>query len=641
MKNNKAITLIALIITIIILLILAGVLLSIAFGNGGLFENMEKSTFLQTMRQYQEELELYVAGEGLKNESLTKPSLNLGLEGENEVKLAIKSISGKYEKCILVRDSVMYYYYTEAYGSIKEVEWCLEAGIPVYGEEYKDKFDISAPITTGEYGTVNEGDLDGEYLCAPDLTGFNKDKTFYVLYDDDWNETIGNSLREGAPSNIKDWYNYASSVKKWANIVTIDSSESTGETRAYFVWIPRYAYKVDNTNQETEIRFINVDNTFKDFKTGATGTYNDTVPTYDSNGNQTNFCRPEAFWWDKNSNGVEDSGEQLPGIWVSKYEVSKIMSLEVTKLNYSVSGTDLRLSRVDTKSGGYTANSYEIYVDDELDGETDALPYTFTKIDTTQTDKDYKIKVVAKDTNSGAQTTFEDTYKIISSIQEFVFSSTNNSITIENAYAKSQFNVSTNSPTNCNVYVDGELVDENITFPHKINKTLSANTTYTIKITKGDQILEEVVKTQVADVQALTIPDLNGFELSKTYYVTYDANGENEQISTNHITVDANGVPNNIPSGRTWYNYENKIWANVVTISDNGKKAYFTWIPRYEYKLKTKLQETQIRFISTSDTLTSGYSIPEAFWWDNNSDENQDTGEILRGYWISKYEVSN
>lgn len=31
---------------------------------------------------------------------------------------------------------------------------------------------------------------------------------------------------------------------------------------------------------------------------------------------------PEAFWWDKNDDGVEDDGEQLTGYWITKYQLS-------------------------------------------------------------------------------------------------------------------------------------------------------------------------------------------------------------------------------------------------------------------------------------------------------------------------------
>ena len=80
-----------------------------------------------------------------------------------------------------------------------------------------------------------------------------------------------------------------------------------------------------------------------------------------------------------------------------------------------------------------------------------------------------------------------------------------------------------------------------------------------------------------------------------------------------------------------WYDYENKKWANIVTI-DGDKKAYFVWIPRYEYKTKSAFEEVEIRFISTSQTsATEGYKLPDAFSWD---------GTPISGYWISKYEVS-
>ena len=30
----------------------------------------------------------------------------------------------------------------------------------------------------------------------------------------------------------------------------------------------------------------------------------------------------EAFWWDKNDDGVEDEGEQLTGYWITKYQLN-------------------------------------------------------------------------------------------------------------------------------------------------------------------------------------------------------------------------------------------------------------------------------------------------------------------------------
>lgn len=62
LKESKAITLIALVITIIILLILAGVSLRIIFGREGLIENAKMSAFITEFRQIQEKVEIYVNG---------------------------------------------------------------------------------------------------------------------------------------------------------------------------------------------------------------------------------------------------------------------------------------------------------------------------------------------------------------------------------------------------------------------------------------------------------------------------------------------------------------------------------------------------------------------------------------------------
>ena len=79
----------------------------------------------------------------------------------------------------------------------------------------------------------------------------------------------------------------------------------------------------------------------------------------------------------------------------------------------------------------------------------------------------------------------------------------------------------------------------------------------------------------------------------------------------------------------------------IVTIGGDGDpnnadntRAYFTWIPRYEYKPKTNFQEIQIRFISPTQTTANtslGYKLPEAFTWN---------GTPQSGFWVSKYEVS-
>mgnify|MGYP000755721983 CR=1 FL=1 len=113
------------------------------------------------------------------------------------------------------------------------------------------------------------------------------------------------------------------------------------------------------------------------------------------------------------------------------------------------------------------------------------------------------------------------------------------------------------------------------------------------------------------------------FEKSKTYYVTYDRDGK-ENIA---------GRMDKISEPIGWYDYQNKIWANVVTVNGNDV-TYWTYIPRYEYDVDGIYEATtlsKVRFIDTTQTTAdNGFTIPESFKFN---------GQEIPGYWVSKYEV--
>ncbi len=129
---------------------------------------------------------------------------------------------------------------------------------------------------------------------APDLTGFDKNNTFYVIYNDDGSEKERISIKKKAPDN---WYDYSN--RKWANIVT-----TANGTESYFVWIPRYEYRIledrgneSLDNKRSDVSFITTDITNDNCSTG--------------------YKVPEAFTWG-------DNGEkQLTGYWLSKYQLSE------------------------------------------------------------------------------------------------------------------------------------------------------------------------------------------------------------------------------------------------------------------------------------------------------------------------------
>ena len=153
---------------------------------------------------------------------------------------------------------------------------------------------IARNASTNEYVGAITKKIKTTDVYAPDLTGFDKDTTFYVIYNDDGTEKERVSIKKSAPSN---WYDYSN--RKWANIVT-----TANGTESYFVWIPRYEYRIledrENEsldNKRTDVNFITTDITNDNCSTG--------------------YKVPEAFTWG-------DNGEvQLTGYWMSKYQLSE------------------------------------------------------------------------------------------------------------------------------------------------------------------------------------------------------------------------------------------------------------------------------------------------------------------------------
>ena len=121
--------------------------------------------------------------------------------------------------------------------------------------------------------------------------------------------------------NDMNWYNYQE--QKWANAVLVSDSsrQSYVNTRnvvvdpsdilAYYVWIPRYKYKIWTTSissagQEQPIDILFESNEDAMSEGTAVGEYR-THP---------------AFWWDDNNDGTVSNDELLPGIWVGKFETT-------------------------------------------------------------------------------------------------------------------------------------------------------------------------------------------------------------------------------------------------------------------------------------------------------------------------------
>ena len=136
-------------------------------------------------------------------------------------------------------------------------------------------------------------------------------------------DTSNGTVVKTVSSTDSSWYNYSN--QEWANAVLV--KESGTQTRdyykanpgveinkadilAYYVWIPRYKYQIWETGTSASGKEQTIDIIFEDKKSISTGTQ---VGEY--------LTHP-AFWWDNDSDGVREDGEELAGIWVGKFETT-------------------------------------------------------------------------------------------------------------------------------------------------------------------------------------------------------------------------------------------------------------------------------------------------------------------------------
>ena len=78
--REKGITLIALVITIIVLLILAGVSIATLTGDNGILTQSKKSKISTELSSYKEQVEIYKQGKYIENNNFLSESLTAGKE---------------------------------------------------------------------------------------------------------------------------------------------------------------------------------------------------------------------------------------------------------------------------------------------------------------------------------------------------------------------------------------------------------------------------------------------------------------------------------------------------------------------------------------------------------------------------------
>lgn len=252
------------------------------------------------------------AGEVLKEAIIDKVIENITVDDVTiDIKDMIQDITKAEEKYIVVYEGTMYYVSNPNIPNNSEQEkWCTEVGIPILS--YVPPTGIV--VKDGSYELVKD-----VYLCTPDLVnGFVKEKTRYMEVGKNGSMVPGNWVMYHPNDN---WYDYKNS--QWANVYV----ESEGK-ELYYVWIPRYCFKLDQTKQRSDVKLIDIDNSYKD-KDGNLTTWEELQ--------KQGYQLPEAFTF---------AGKQLPGYWAMKYTVADVTGISTINYDFSVSNKTIVIKNV-------------------------------------------------------------------------------------------------------------------------------------------------------------------------------------------------------------------------------------------------------------------------------------------------------
>ena len=343
-KKYEGITLISLVVTIVVLLILAGVSISMLTGENGILiqaQNAKKETGKGSEK---EQVQLSAIG------ALTKD--NGGEIKRNYLDEELKNnIDGNYqlsEKApyIVTIEETGRKYIIDANGNITG---------PVEEPEIIEPTGEGGKMDTMLYGVIEIKWLAGDTNYAvetPNAPAIKEDlpsgtSMKLVHYDEEGNVIYGGDYNYIAGKGTED-----NTKSKWANAeVTIDNIKS------YFVWIPRYAYKIIYFNsEETKNNYLTNGDT-----SGIIG-YSDSRGIVDKDGkkisgvasepslNVGDYYRVHPAFTDDVDNGGWN--EELEGIWVGKYESSLV---EKTNSNVGItSETDIVVDKTNNTDKAIT-----------------------------------------------------------------------------------------------------------------------------------------------------------------------------------------------------------------------------------------------------------------------------------------------
>ena len=316
-KSEKAITLIALVVTIIILIILAGVSINLVLGDNGIIEKAKDAKFKQERATVIDNAKL----------SLVEKQLD---DVNGNISLTDAQVEGVLSK----------------YGTVNKNEDGSIKSITPKGKDYE------IPLNEIWQDKIIEAFDRTKKVNVPVLVSGMTPIKFTMPTE----ETMGQVVKTN--SSDAEWYNYGETyeTRKWANAETKDGS--------MWVWIPRYAYKIDSTNQKIDVKFLIglTDNYYKE--DGSIGTAQRQTEVDQTIDTSLDYTVHPAFTDESKinfANGGWDS--ELTGIWVAKFEAGyasgnneapvKASNVKYTQTTNNVAGIErARNEDGTTKDGG-------------------------------------------------------------------------------------------------------------------------------------------------------------------------------------------------------------------------------------------------------------------------------------------------
>jgi uncharacterized protein YpmB len=277
-EKKQGVSLIVLIIAIIVIVILAGAVI-LNFTKNNPINTSKEAVFKSDLSTILEQLSLY---------KMKQSSNNLGNFDESTMNGKVSDFVSeitKYDSELSVVGGKLSYIGND----VERINIARDMGL------------ITRVVEVG-----------GIKYNKPDLSGLLSASTTAIS----WNASnVESSISLSTANTSTSWYDYGS--KKWANIKTSNNGND-----AYWVWIPRYAYKITNSHTATaeQINII--------FLSGTSNT------PVDGSSLPSGYIVHPAFSF---------GGTELSGIWVAKYEASSSSPNAVDGNGYTGGGNNTTL----------------------------------------------------------------------------------------------------------------------------------------------------------------------------------------------------------------------------------------------------------------------------------------------------------